>query len=62
VTIIMRETLNVKPTQIHPGDPSYGWKWKAFLDDLSIGRAQRNEGREKGMRDRGFNQNLFFYT
>jgi hypothetical protein len=33
--IVMREILNVKQTQVHPGDPSYGWKWKAFLDDLS---------------------------
>jgi hypothetical protein len=32
--IVMREILNVKQTQVHPGDPSYGWKWKAFLDDL----------------------------
>jgi len=24
--IVMREILNVKQTQVHPGDPSYGWK------------------------------------
>ena len=32
--LVMREIQNVKQTQVHPGDPSYGWKWKAFLDDL----------------------------
>jgi hypothetical protein len=31
--VVMREILNVKQTQVHPGDPSEGWKWKAFLDD-----------------------------
>ena len=33
--IVRREILNVKRTQVHPGDPGQGWKWKAFLDDLS---------------------------
>jgi hypothetical protein len=31
--IVMREMLNVKRTQVHPGDLSEGWKWKEFLDD-----------------------------
>ena len=44
--IVMREILNVKQTQVHPGDASFERK--------------RNEGREKGIRDRGFNQNLPF--
>src|SRR5260370_20802085 len=54
--IVMREILNVKETQVHPGDPSYGWKWKAFLDDLSDRSrgAQRRQG--KGNTRQGFNQ------
>jgi len=52
--IVMREILNVKQTQVHPGDPSYGWKWKAFLDDLSdrSSAAQRRQG--KGNTRQGF--------
>jgi len=51
---VMREILNVKQTQVHPGDPSYGWKWKAFLDDLSdrSSAAQRRQG--KGNTRQGF--------
>lgn len=58
--IVMREILNVMQTQVHLGDPSYGWKWKAFLGDLPdrSSAAQRRQG--KGIRDRGFNQNLPF--
>jgi hypothetical protein len=45
--IVMREILNVNQTQVHPGGPSYGWKWKAFLDDLSdtSSAAQRRQGK-----------------
>src|ERR1700730_4281321 len=52
--IVMREILNVKQTQVHPGDPSYGWKWKAFLDDLSD-RSSAAQGRQgKGNTRQGF--------
>jgi hypothetical protein len=32
--IVMRNILSVKRTLVGPGDPSYGRRWKAFLDEL----------------------------
>jgi len=58
--IVMREILNVKQTQVHPGDPAKGGSGKHSWTICRIGRAQHNECREKGIRDRGFNQNLPF--
>ena len=61
--IVMREILNVKRAQAHPGDPSSGWKGKAFLDDLPdrSSAAQRRQG--KGNTRQGASTRLSpFYT
>ena len=59
--IVMREILNVKQTQVHPGEtPAKGGGGKHSWTIFRIGRAQRNKGREKGTRDRGFQSNFPF--